>query len=613
MNTSKKYPIVLGLAGVLLAMLVVLAVLQYHWLSQLSQSNAIGMKANLETMASRFTQDVDRAIIQAHMAFLLPSGKNHDEIATALSDRYEQWRTTSLHPQSLKSIYWVENDASGEATLLRLQPEEAKLAAVEWPASLLTWPNWLSPNQTIPSPDAQGHTTSEIISLVPFSGASPMTAANVGFPLPLAGRAPSGLPQYQLMLAFDKSYLTETWLPELVDHHFGSSATMDYDVLVTHRANPNDILYQSSPDLAQADFAATDLSVNMGLPDWAFMMRAMMTMAKDGNLTAMQDLLRFLNPAASDTSTQPAAALSEFLSKRVDPGMRGMMMPVRTWQLHAKPRQGSFDTIVTTLRRRHLAVSFGVLLILAVASALIIVYTSRMRRLADQQMAFVAGVSHDLRTPIAVMHAAGENLQDGLVTDAEETKDYGELIVEESRRLLNTVEQVLAYAGIAFGSERPPDTSVSLNDVVTHVLAGFGTQLDRFDVQLSLADDVPLVEGDREALATALQNLIQNARKYSTTERSIHIETRVSDDIPNEVCVLVRDQGMGIAPSDQARIFEPFYRSDAARTSQTPGNGLGLSIVKSIVEAHNGRITVTSTPGQGTTFTLYLPTVSQPT
>lgn len=608
MNTSKKYPIVLVLAGVLLTMLVVLAVLQYHWLSQLSRSNVVSMQANMEAMVARFTREIDSEIMQAHMAFLLSGVQEDDHIATTLTTRYDQWRTTSLHPALLESVYWFGDAASGINKLYRLQPEQARITPVEWPTLLLTWPGLQAQNAPIRSTDLANHTSSEILSLVPLLGTPSLDASSPNQPFPWAGQGATALSRYRVLLAFDKSYVTDTWLPDLVASHFSASTTTEYEVLITRRDDPTSVLYRSAAALEKADFSATDLVINMGFPDWAFMMRAMMMVTKDGNLNAIQDILRYINPEASDSSAQPAAALADFLSQRTERGMRGMMVPVRTWQLYVKPKEGSFDTIVSTMRQRHLAVSFGVLLVLAAASTLIIIYTGRMRRLADQQMAFVAGVSHDLRTPIAVMHAAGENLQDGLVTDTEETKDYGELIVEESRRLLNTVEQVLAYAGIAFGSDPPPDTTLSLNDVITHVLTGFGTQLDRFDVQLALADDLPLIEGDREALATAIQNLVQNARKYGGDERWIGIET--STNQPDEVCLVVRDRGIGISASDQARIFEPFYRSDDARRSQTRGNGLGLSIVKNITEAHNGRITVDSTPGQGSTITLHLPTVS---
>lgn len=610
MNTSKKYPVVLLLAVFLLALLALLAALQYRWFSQLSRSDAIRMQADLEATASRFTRDVDSEIIRTHMSFLLPAFDDRADVARALSNRYKQWEATSLHPHLLQRIYWIET-ASSTPQLHRLYPNQGLLTPVEWPASLITWPGLNQDQPRLDTLSDPAPETSELISMVPFAGTAPVDSVNT--PLPWARPDRSWMPRYQVLLAFDKAYLMETWLPTLADQHFLSDAGTDYDVLITERDDPSRILYRSSPTLTHTDFAPTDLSLNTGFPDWAFMMRAMTTLAKAGNLNSIQRMLRFLNPSTVDSPDSTGVALADLLSKRSESGMSSMMAPVRTWQLYVKPHRGSFESIVSTIRSRQLAVSFGVLLVLGTAIVLIIVYTGRMRRLADQQMAFVAGVSHDLRTPIAVMHAAGENMQDGLVTDPEETKDYGELIVEESQRLLNTVEQVLAYAGIAFGSERPPETTVAINEVIRHVLAGFGTKLDRYTVDLRLTESLPLVHGDREALATAIQNLIQNAQKYGGPKQWIGIETHASTpEHPEAIVVAVRDQGRGISASDQARIFEAFYRTEEAQHSQTRGNGLGLSIVKNIAEAHGGRVTVESVPNAGSTFRLFLPIASLP-
>ena len=247
---------------------------------------------------------------------------------------------------------------------------------------------------------------------------------------------------------------------------------------------------------------------------------------------------------------------------------------------------------------------------MALSVALIAIAARRAQRLARQQIEFVAGVSHELRTPVAVIGAAADNLSQGVVTEPSRVKQYGAAIQGEARRLGETVERVLQFAGIQAGRGVGHRMPVSLAPLLDDTLAACRPLVTEASAQLETdwPADLPTVLADPAALRAALQNLVANAVKYGGTARWLRISARtVAGRRGREVEVTVADRGLGIAAADLPHVFEPFYRGADALERQIHGNGLGLSIVKSVVEAHGGRVSVTSTPGAGSTFTIRLP------
>jgi signal transduction histidine kinase len=225
-------------------------------------------------------------------------------------------------------------------------------------------------------------------------------------------------------------------------------------------------------------------------------------------------------------------------------------------------------------------------------------------------MDFVATVSHELRTPLAVIRSAAQNLAAGVVDDPAKAKRYGDLIENEGRRLTDMVEEVLEFAGLS-GQRRAlalkhVDTVSLVQDVVhssADLIASAQAQAD-----VTAAGDVPLVLGDEDALRRAVSNLLTNALKHGRDGRWVGISvTRQQHEGRDEVHIAVSDRGRGIPAGDLPHIFEPFYRGRQALDQQIQGNGLGLSLVQRIAEAHGGRVAVTATSEHGTTFTLQLP------
>jgi len=256
--------------------------------------------------------------------------------------------------------------------------------------------------------------------------------------------------------------------------------------------------------------------------------------------------------------------------------------------------------------------------VLAAGVVLVVANARRSGQLAARQMDFVAAVSHELRTPLAVIRSAAQNLSAGVVDDPARARRYGELIDDEGRRLSEMVEQVLAYAGLGDGGwvreARRVDVAALVDEVVAEwgpdiTAAGFVVEVEGLDA----ADGggpgaVPAVSGDPDALRRALHNLVGNALKHARSGQWLGIVVRAKPPgRPREVVIDVCDHGPGVEAGDLAHLFEPFYRGRRAVSQQVHGNGLGLSLVKAIVEAHGGGVSVRSGHGGGAVFTMRLP------
>jgi signal transduction histidine kinase len=282
------------------------------------------------------------------------------------------------------------------------------------------------------------------------------------------------------------------------------------------------------------------------------------------------------------------------------------------WQLRARYRSGSLEAIVTSSRRRNMAITLAILGLLGAASGLVIAASQRQRRLAQQQMEFVASVSHELRTPLAVICSAGENLADGVVADSAQVKTYGSLIETEGRRLGDMVERVLLFSGIGSGTQTRARVEVDLARVMRDAVAGVTADARDRGVAIDVhpVRPLPTLLGDGEAIRSALQNVVGNAVKYSAGGGSVDVTMESLQDAIVRICVA--DRGMGIDAADLPHIFQPFYRGRRALDSQVRGSGIGLSVVMHVVRMHGGDVQVESRVGEGTTVTIVLPGAPRP-
>ena len=236
-----------------------------------------------------------------------------------------------------------------------------------------------------------------------------------------------------------------------------------------------------------------------------------------------------------------------------------------------------------------MAVSFGVLAILAAALITLIELVRRSARLNAQQTEFVAAMSHELNTPVAALRSAGENLRDGIVADPERVTRYGEAIVRDSTRLGEILGQIMEFAGMQARGTPTRLSEIDLGGVVDEAVAQCRWLAEAEGVELDVRLDptLPPVNGDAPALTRAVQNLLANAIRHG---RSGHWAGVSATSGGGRVSIRVEDRGPGIDRRDTARLFEPFYRG--VNTERTPGAGLGLAIVRRIVAAHGGAIRI---------------------
>ncbi|NLG85632.1 MAG: cell wall metabolism sensor histidine kinase WalK [Firmicutes bacterium] len=235
---------------------------------------------------------------------------------------------------------------------------------------------------------------------------------------------------------------------------------------------------------------------------------------------------------------------------------------------------------------------------------------TRERRLEDMRREFVANVSHELRTPLTYLQGYTEAILDGLSASREEEEKYLRIILDETLRLRRLVNDLLDLARIEAGQLVLEKECVAINQVIKEVQQKLSPLATDKGVQLMVSgpEDVPLVWGNPDRLQQILINLINNALRYTSPGGSITIDVQVRNN--DQIMVSVRDTGSGIAPADLPYVFERFYKTEKARTRSSAGTGIGLAIVKGLVEAHGGEISVSSELGQGTTFTFTLPAVS---
>lgn len=283
------------------------------------------------------------------------------------------------------------------------------------------------------------------------------------------------------------------------------------------------------------------------------------------------------------------------------------------WTLRMAPRET--ELLGAKARKRYLTDSFliGLALSVAIAGVVALVYAHRNeRRLGALKSEFVANVSHELKTPLSLIRMFGEMIATGRVRGPDVAREYGDIITRESERLSRLIDNVLDFSRMERGKEAFQFTFGDLREVVERSLDVYRYRLEQEKVPLrtEIDGDLPPVRLDENAMTLVVLNLIENAVRYGVRgEDTDEIAVRL-EHTHGHVRLSVEDRGFGIPVAEQKHIFERFYRARADRSRSARGNGIGLSLVKHITEAHGGRTWVESTPGVGSKFLVELPVVT---
>jgi signal transduction histidine kinase len=310
-----------------------------------------------------------------------------------------------------------------------------------------------------------------------------------------------------------------------------------------------------------------------------------------------------------DSGGQVVWATHQPVEERADAGL-----PFRPFHTRYTLAISMRDLSVKQWARRNfllnLSLSAAMALALLGGLALALRAAAQELKLSQMKTDFVANVSHELRTPLTSICALAEMLKYDLVKDWDKVREYGDHINAQGRRLTQLVNNILDFSRLESGQREYCFERADLRAVLDEALEAVALRLKQsgHNLRLEIESPLPTLRLDHEAIALALANLLDNAIKYSGCGTEITVRLACNTET---ALISVTDQGSGIPREEREKIFEKFYRVSTGMVHDVKGSGLGLAIVKSIVEAHQGRVTVSSEPGHGSTFTIHLP-LTQP-
>jgi signal transduction histidine kinase len=538
------------------ALLPVLAALQYRWLGSLSELEHRRARSNLYRTTDRFCDELDRDLTRIFSTFRNCLYDHSGTTVEKLAEAYEDWPGLDSRPELVKEVHWITRSRPGGLRIEKYDPERQRLATSEWPDWLRSQEGGLT--KYFEERGRESHSRSG-------RGDDEGEAPFDKYLDPLHPRVPALLScSYRarakcVAVTLDQDVLMESLVRDRLLEFFGDDDETDYEILIVNAIRPDRVVYRSAAALTHEDFADPDEE---------------------------EELFRLRVRGESDSGQ---------------------------WRLLVRHRLGSLEAAVAMTRNRNLALAFGALVLLGASMVLLIVTTRRAHALARQQVEFVAGVSHELRTPLAGISSLSENLADGVVSDLPRAREYGQAIHRETRRLGDMLERVLLFSTIESGKTyemAPVDLAETVESTIESTRPLIAEKAAEVDVEIP--DGFPPVLGDRRVLKVAIRNILVNALKFSPEASLITIRASVSESkATQEARIDIEDRGFGIPASELSHIFEPFYRASDAKERQIAGSGLGLSIVKRILEAQGGRVTAASEVGKGTTFSIRLPVAGE--
>ena len=576
---AQKLP--LAIPVVLVILLAMLAALQYHWSGKVSALEQQRMRASLLRDGAHFSEDFDREVMRAFLTFHPSPAVPADQRIDRAAHQYDHWMSEAPYPHLVREVYLIQPGKDGPQLEI-LRPEEHRFVPTSWTPELAEARRHVG--AIAAHPEARGFGLGMTLAgevsglLIPLSF-QPPTGAHIDDPL--AGT--------HLLVRFDPRTIDQEILPALTQKYFTVPRGNEYVVAVREAQDPKRLLYVSDPNFPASSLRDGDLQVGMfGLRPFD----ELRSLSNEHGVT-----MHPRHPERHPESPWPRMGV---------PAFEGHHRGYGAWRLVLKHRDGTLEEAVTAIRRRNLALSLGILALLGITAGLMFVTAQRAQRLARQQIEFVAGVTHELHTPLTAIRSAGQNLADGVVAEPTQVKRYGLLIESEGRRLSDMVGQALEFAGIQSGRRVYHPRPSGVEEIVVGALQDcrWLLQEKRIQVEREIGPGLPPVLVDAAALRRAVANLIENAVKYGG--RGAWIGVRVRRDPAGSVEITVSDRGPGIRKEDLPHLFEPFFRGRDGATAGVPGSGLGLSLVRHIAEAHGGRVTVATGP-EGTAFTLRLP------
>jgi signal transduction histidine kinase len=544
------------LLGLPILVVLVLAGLQLRSISRLRDADEAQLRKVAQDGADGVSWDFNHELARAYDWFSTDTATLHGDAWDQFSYEYDDWVKKAPQPRLFRAWYLVTDDGADGLSLRRYDPAARRFVAADWPPELTPLSTTIA---------RENHERLATTAPLDFHAAlDPEVADPPAMLVPLCfgpaaagtfGRDPAQ-PAYGYEIGLlDMAYVEHELLPFLVRDNLSEGKHLRYDVEITRQhGDAAPLLALGPPPPAHADVESPLFRIGFAHLDDMF----------------------------GDTDE--------------DGFDRGL------WRLRASYQGGGIAAHVARQKRADIALTAAVVALLLASLALVLAAARRARRLASQQLTFVAGITHELRTPLAVIRSAAENLADGVIGDPERVQRYGRLLVGEGRRLSHMVEQAIDFAALEAGARQAPEELYDVAELVAELC-----EARHADVVTRITSPLPALRGDPAATRMVLGNLVENARKHAPgAPIAIHVDAVEWLAGPG-VRIEVIDRGAGIHPDDVPHLFEPFYRGKHAREKSVPGSGLGLSVVKRLIEQQHGTILVRSQLGSGSSFIVHLP------
>jgi signal transduction histidine kinase len=571
-----------------------LAVLQFRWSTRISEATAVRLADSLQMSMMNWQKDFFRYFSEIGLALRIDPVEDAPGDTGQYVRRFAEWKAVAKYPKLVSNVYLLKSDAAVRPHALRLNSPARRFEPDDWPAPFEPLRQDLS---KAAAEFRRNRALQEPYGLFDMGDPSAGWRFDPGIPA-LFHPIIVGSAVDWIAIELSQREIQSRILSDLSRTYFQGTDGLDYLVAVVSRNTPGNtpshVLYSS--DRGFGDPQPTDADGTIDL----------FGRVQDQSLGSP---VHVFHAPSNDKGPDASVKISWF------PFLRETAVGP-DWRLVVRHRRGGpLGAFVGEIRRRDLAIGFGVLLVLVINMAMLIVTSHRAQRLAQMQMDFVTAVSHELRTPLTVIISGADNICNGVVETGQQMARYGSVIGQQARQLFGLVERILLFAATRQGGLRYNLRPLQVQEVIDAALASTAGLIEggHFTVECDIEDELPRVLGDASALSQCLQNLITNALKYGNEQCWIGIRASAhpNGSAAKEVQISVSDRGAGISDADLPHIFEPFYRSPSVKTAQIHGTGLGLPLSQSIAEAMNGRLAVESVPGRGSTFTLYVPCVEQ--
>jgi signal transduction histidine kinase len=574
-----------------------LAVLQFRWSTRISEATAVRLADSLQMSMMNWQKDFFRYFSEIGLALRIDPVEDAPGDTGQYVRRFAEWKAVAKYPKLVSNVYLLKSDAAANPHALRLNSPARRFEPDDWPAPFEPLRQDLSQAS---AEFLQNRALRKPYGLFDMGDPSAGWRFDPGVPA-LFHPIIQGSAVDWIAIELSRQEIQSRVLSDLSRTYFQGTDGLDYLVAVISGNMPSQVLYSSDPGFGDPQPTDADGTIDLF-----------------GRVQeSLGSPVHVFHAPSNDKGPDASVKISWF------PFLRETAESL-DWRLVVRHRRGGpLGAFVGEIRRRDLAIGFGVLLVLVINMAMLIVTSHRAQRLAQMQMDFVTAVSHELRTPLTVIISGADNICNGVVETGQQMVRYGSVIGQQARQLFGLVERILLFAATRQGGLRYNLRPLQVQEVIDAALASTAGLIEagHFTVECDIKDELPQVVGDASALSQCLQNLITNALKYGgglqgASQREecwigIRARARERGSAGKEVEISVSDRGIGISDADLPHIFEPFYRSPSVKTAQIHGTGLGLPLSQSIVEAMNGRLAVESVPGRGSTFTLYVPCVEQ--